>query len=96
MSGDENGARTAFVLGGGGVLGSAEVGMLRALLDAGITPDLVVGTSVGALTWAATAQLLRSFSGNCGWRVAWPRSGESAVPERLVAYLIKRNMPNTA
>jgi len=39
----------AFVLGGGGILGASEVGMLRALLVAGILPDLVVGTSVGAL-----------------------------------------------
>lgn len=40
---------TAFVLGGGGILGAAEVGMLRALAERGITPDLVVGSSVGAL-----------------------------------------------
>ncbi|MFD1940086.1 MULTISPECIES: patatin-like phospholipase family protein [Nonomuraea] len=40
---------TAFVLGGGGVLGAHEVGMLRALDEAGIRPDLIVGTSVGAL-----------------------------------------------
>ena len=40
---------TAFVLGGGGVLGAVEVGMLRALLEAGVRPDLVLGTSVGAL-----------------------------------------------
>jgi NTE family protein len=40
---------TAFVLGGGGVLGAHEVGMLRALSEAGIKPDVVVGTSVGAL-----------------------------------------------
>src|SRR5687768_8421797 len=46
---------TAFVLGGGGVLGAGEVGMLRALLEAGITPDLVVGTSVGALNGAFLA-----------------------------------------
>jgi len=39
----------AFVLGGGGVLGANEVGMLQALAEAGIRPDLVVGTSVGAL-----------------------------------------------
>ena len=42
----------AFVLGGGGVLGAAQVGSLLALLDRGITPDLVVGTSVGALNGA--------------------------------------------
>jgi NTE family protein len=39
----------AFVLGGGGVLGAHEVGMLRALAEAGVRPDLVLGTSVGAL-----------------------------------------------
>ncbi|WP_233526323.1 patatin-like phospholipase family protein [Actinomadura spongiicola] len=41
--------RVAFVLGGGGVLGAHEVGMLRALEETGIRPDLVVGTSIGAL-----------------------------------------------
>jgi NTE family protein len=46
---------TAFVLGGGGLLGAAEVGMLRALFDAGITPDIIVGTSIGALNGAAVA-----------------------------------------
>jgi NTE family protein len=40
---------TAFVLGGGGLLGSTEVGMLAALADAGIVPDLVLGTSIGAI-----------------------------------------------
>jgi NTE family protein len=43
------------VLGGGGLLGAGEVGMLRALLEAGIQPDLVVGTSVGALNGAFVA-----------------------------------------
>ncbi|WP_448639598.1 patatin-like phospholipase family protein [Geodermatophilus sp. URMC 63] len=46
---------TAFVLGGGGVLGAAEVGMLQALLEHGIRPDLVVGTSVGAINGAVVA-----------------------------------------
>jgi NTE family protein len=47
--------QTAFVLGGGGLLGAGEVGMLRALLEAGIAPDLVLGTSVGALNGAFLA-----------------------------------------
>ena len=47
---------TAFVLGGGGVLGAVEVGMLRALLERDIVPDLVVGTSVGALNGALVAR----------------------------------------
>jgi NTE family protein len=46
---------TAFVLGGGGVLGAAEVGMLRALLERDIIPDLIVGSSVGALNGALIA-----------------------------------------
>jgi len=46
---------TAFVLGGGGLLGAHEVGMLRALAEAGVRPDLVVGTSVGALNGALVA-----------------------------------------
>jgi NTE family protein len=47
--------RVAFVLGGGGHNGAAEVGMLRALLEHEVLPDLVVGTSVGALNGAAIA-----------------------------------------
>jgi len=43
-----------FVLGGGGgPLGAHEVGMLHALLERGIVPDLVLGTSVGAINGAA-------------------------------------------
>ena len=46
---------TAFVLSGGASLGAIQVGMLLGLARAGITPDLIVGTSVGALNggWVA-------------------------------------------
>lgn len=47
--------KIAFVLGGGGRLGAAEVGMLRALFEAQVTPDLIVGTSIGAMNGAAVA-----------------------------------------
>jgi NTE family protein len=47
--------KVAFVLGGGGVLGATQVGMLQALVQAGITPDLVIGTSIGALNGAMVA-----------------------------------------
>jgi NTE family protein len=50
------GPQVAFVLGGGGVLGATEVGMLAALIDAGIRPDVVVGTSVGAINGALVAE----------------------------------------
>jgi len=39
----------AFVLGGGGALGACEVGMLQGLVEAGIRPGLVLGTSIGAV-----------------------------------------------
>lgn len=45
----------AFVLGGGGVLGAVQVGMLRALFRTGYRPDLVVGTSIGAVNGALVA-----------------------------------------
>ena len=43
---------TAFVLGGGGLHGAAEVGMLKALAETDIRPDLVVGTSIGSVNGA--------------------------------------------
>jgi NTE family protein len=49
------GADVAFVLGGGGHLGAHEVGMLGALLERGIVPDVVLGTSIGAINGAAVA-----------------------------------------
>lgn len=39
----------AFVLSGGGNLGAVQVGMLMALGERGIVPDVLIGTSVGAL-----------------------------------------------
>jgi NTE family protein len=45
----------AFVLSGGSVLGSAQVGALQALLQQGISPDFLVGTSAGALNAAYLA-----------------------------------------
>ncbi|HEY1573010.1 MAG TPA: patatin-like phospholipase family protein [Pseudonocardiaceae bacterium] len=47
--------RDAFVLGGGGILGAAEAGMAKALAEAGIVPDLIFGTSIGAINGAAIA-----------------------------------------
>jgi NTE family protein len=44
--------KTAFVLAGGGSFGSVQVGMLRALLAHGVTTDMVVGSSVGAMNAA--------------------------------------------
>lgn len=42
-------SRNVFVLSGGGSRGAAQIGMLRALIGSGVTPDAIVGASVGAL-----------------------------------------------
>jgi NTE family protein len=44
--------KTAFVLSGGSSLGAIQVGMLQALMEAGVTPDFMIGTSVGAVNAA--------------------------------------------
>jgi len=40
---------TAFVLSGGGSLGAVQVGMLQALAEREVRPDLLIGTSAGAI-----------------------------------------------
>ena len=47
--------QTAFVLSGGASLGAIQVGMLAALYERGVVPDLIVGTSAGALNGAFIA-----------------------------------------
>lgn len=62
----------AFVLAGGGALAASQVGMLRALTEEGIKPDLLVGSSAGAInafcfaehpTLAGVSRLRRLWSG---------------------------------
>ena len=73
---------TAFVLGGGGVLGAVEVGMLRALFERGIRPDLVLGTSIGAFNGALVAsQPEPAVVG----RKYWVRHGNRWVQARIAA-----------
>jgi NTE family protein len=47
---------TAFVLSGGGARGALQVGALRALLEGGERPDVVIGTSIGAWNGAWLAR----------------------------------------
>jgi NTE family protein len=51
LSGDPS-VKTAFVLAGGGSLGAVQVGMLDSLVRHGVSADMVVGASVGALNGA--------------------------------------------
>jgi NTE family protein len=47
---------TAFVLSSGASRGASQAGMLRALVEHGVRPDLIVGCSIGALNGATLAQ----------------------------------------
>ena len=47
--------RTAFVLAGGAALGAMQAGMVHALYERGIAPDLLIGASAGALNAAFLA-----------------------------------------
>ena len=67
----------AFVLGGGGARGALQVGALRALLEAGLQPDLLVGTSVGAVNAAYLAVRGFTFEALDGLTVAWRDAAES-------------------
>jgi NTE family protein len=55
------GPRTVLVLGGGGMKGIAHIGVMKALEEAAIRPDAVIGTSIGAFVGALIA-------GGLGWR----------------------------
>lgn len=46
---------TAFVLSSGGARGALQVGALKALIEHGETPDLIIGTSIGSWNGAALA-----------------------------------------
>ncbi|HYC64706.1 MAG TPA: patatin-like phospholipase family protein, partial [Reyranellaceae bacterium] len=47
--------QTVLVLQGGGALGAYQVGVYQALHEAGIAPDWVIGTSIGAINAALIA-----------------------------------------
>lgn len=57
----------ALVLSGGGSKGALQAGMYRALVEADLEPDLVVGTSVGAVNGALIAAGIGPDALAAGW-----------------------------
>jgi NTE family protein len=51
-SGNSGELKTAFVFAGGGSFGAVQVGMMQSLASHGVTADMVVGSSVGAINGA--------------------------------------------
>lgn len=70
--------RTAFVLSGGGNLGAIQVGMLQALVEADIQPDVVLGCSIGALNGAGFA-LSPNMAGVDSLRSMWDAAADGEV-----------------
>ena len=73
-----------YVLGGGGSLGAVQVGMLRALGEHRVAPDLVAGTSVGSLNGAVVARDPKSAANRLSH--LWARlTREQVFPGGLLA-----------
>jgi len=72
------------VLGGGGSLGAIQVGMLQALAERDVYPDVVAGTSVGSLNGAVVALDPRAAANRLSH--VWPRMTRQVVfPGGLIA-----------
>ena len=83
-----------YVLGGGGSLGAVQVGMLQALGEHDIAPDIVAGTSVGSLNGAVVAldpvsaanRLSHAWAkipaSGCSPAACWRRYAPSSTPRR--------------
>lgn len=69
--------RLAFVLSGGGARGALQVGAIRALLEAGFRPDLLVGTSIGAANATYLAMRGVSLDAIEGLVEAWHTASEA-------------------
>ena len=78
----------AFVLGGGGARGAFQIGALRALYEAGLRPDLLVGSSIGAVNAAALALWGFDETGLFGLELAYQKVAASD--------LIDVNLPRLA
>lgn len=75
-----------FVLGGGGSLGATQVGMLQALAEYEVRPDLVVGTSVGAINGVVLASDPRGAANRLSH--LWPTvTREMVFPGGLLSQL---------
>jgi NTE family protein len=95
----------ALVLGGGGARGLAHIGVIRVLQREGIRPDLIVGTSMGAVIGGMYAQIedideverkILSFVDTFGVKAKWLNFlGEFDAKDRHdmfrdIAYYIKK------
>lgn len=93
---DMSASTTAFVLSGGGSLGAVQVGMLQALAEKDIGPDLLVGTSAGAMNaaWVAGHGMSKaSLEALAGvWRSLRRADAFPIDPRRVLGALLGRDV----
>ena len=93
--------KIALALGSGAARGWAHIGVINALSEAGVRPDYVAGTSIGALVGAAYASgeihSLEKFTRELDWRkvisffdVIFPRSG--LIDGRKIADFVREHV----
>ncbi len=83
---------TAFVLGGGGSRGALQIGALRALLEANMVPDLVVGTSIGAANATGLALWGMDLDGLAALERVWEQVASAEILDSRISQLIFRVM----
>ena len=71
--------KLGLVLAGGGARGAYQVGVLRALADAGFEPDVVAGTSVGSLNGVLVAQAPTLAEAAAECRRVWEEMSANGV-----------------
>ena len=83
---------TAIVLGGGGSRGALQIGALRALLEANIVPDLLVGTSIGAANATGLALWGVDLVGLSELECIWEQVSSGDMLDPRISRLIFRMM----
>jgi NTE family protein len=86
--------KTAFVLAGGGSFGAIQVGMMHSLAASGIYPDMVVGSSVGAMNgayYAGDPTLKGVLQLESIWRGLQRRDVFPITWQTLLAFLWRRD-----
>jgi NTE family protein len=81
-----------FVLGGGGSRGALQIGAIRALIEAGLVPDLLVGTSIGAVNAAGLALWGCNPQGLAMLEKAWKGVAEMQILDPRVPHLVLRSL----
>src|ERR1700738_2527433 len=89
--------KTAFAISGGGARGAVQVGMLRALIERDITPDFIVGVSIGAwdgawlghppdLDWVTTREDVWHHASRRSLDMVWWRAARNMMRRKPSLY----------